>query len=169
MRSLGTPSSFAARRARIFPVRILGQVGQLKESDRDVLVERYVRGRSSGEIAKLLKVKTGTITRRLRRAEERFGKAVSELSGVQPINASAEEFKTFNGTEWPQERNTRRCELIDGEIEGALTADEQSELNQLKARCWRSAGPLHRCRLKPPASSMLGRQANALSAQETSG
>lgn len=121
------------RRVPISPVRILGQVGQLRESDRDVLVERYVRGRSSGEIAELLNVKIRTITRRLRKAEERLGKALAELPGVQPTSASTQEPETSNGTEWTQEKDARRCELIDGEIEGTLTADEQTELDQLQS------------------------------------
>lgn len=121
----------------VSPVKVLGQVGRLKEPDRVVLLEKYVRGRSANEIAELLKVKRRTITRRLRKAEERLGKALAELddvagktTGESSVSQSAS--TAGNGSEWTKEKDGRRCQLIDREIENTLTPDERTELNQLQ-------------------------------------
>ena len=48
-------------------------------------------------------------------------------------------------TQWSEEKNDRRCQLIDKEIEGTLSAFEQMELGQLQAEMLkhrRSVAPL---------------------------
>jgi hypothetical protein len=35
---------------------------------------------------------------------------------------------------WSEEKNRRRCELVDKEIDGTITSDEQSELDELQAQ-----------------------------------
>ena len=37
-------------------------------------------------------------------------------------------------TEWNDTKNRRRCELVDKEIDGTITSDEQSELDELQAQ-----------------------------------
>jgi hypothetical protein len=46
--------------------------------------------------------------------------------------------------DWTEAKNARRCELIDREIEGLLTADEASELTRLQQEMLR-----HRRRVAP--------------------
>lgn len=106
------------------PVKVLDQVGQLQERDQKVLLEKYVHRRSKAEIARQLKVAQQTVTRRLRQAEARLGQALEESSEAADDSGT--------GSEWTREKDARRCELIDREIDGTLTVEEQSELNQLQ-------------------------------------
>jgi hypothetical protein len=61
--------------------------------------------------------------------------AIVELNGqavarLVPIVAAREDSATDNG--WTKEKSTRRCFLIDREIEGTLTSEEARELTVLQ-------------------------------------
>jgi hypothetical protein len=61
--------------------------------------------------------------------------AVVEINGrafarVLPVGGPDEE--PPGDDDWTEEKNERRCALIDKEIAGTLTAEEASELNQLQ-------------------------------------
>lgn len=62
--------------------------------------------------------------------------SVVELNGkpvarITPIDAAAAE-KCGDGTEWNDLKSTRRCELVDRDIEGTLLPDEAAELAVLQ-------------------------------------
>jgi hypothetical protein len=56
------------------------------------------------------------------------GKAVARIT---PLNAATAD-EGQGGTAWNDQRNARRCELVDREIEGTLLADEAGELAVLQ-------------------------------------
>jgi hypothetical protein len=109
------------------PIEVLDQVGQLRVADQQVLIEKYVRRRSASEIAQRLKVQSQTIKVRLKKAEERLSQALADLPAHDDIAT-----QTQRATEWTNDKDARRCDLIDREIDGALTIGEQSELDQLQ-------------------------------------
>ncbi len=53
----------------------------------------------------------------------------ASLHGAQHLEGS----KSFEETEWTDEKNRRRCELVDMEIEGTLSAEERIELDNLQS------------------------------------
>lgn len=56
------------------------------------------------------------------------GKAVARIT---PLNAATAD-EGPDGTAWNDQKNARRCELVDREIEGTLLADEAAELAVLQ-------------------------------------
>jgi regulator of protease activity HflC (stomatin/prohibitin superfamily) len=53
------------------------------------------------------------------------------VARITPVNALAAE-KCRDGSAWNDLKNSRRCELVDREIEGTLLPDEAAELAVLQ-------------------------------------
>jgi hypothetical protein len=93
---------------------------------------------------------------------EHNGKAVAcVIPAPRPIRGEA------TAVEWTEQKNTRRCELIDREIDGVLTPEEVVELRQLqdemlryqnKVAPWpiQAARQLHQELLKKAATAQDG-------------
>jgi hypothetical protein len=54
------------------------------------------------------------------------------LEQVHPSHLPGAQRVTTNGRKWSEEKNRRRCELIDKEIEGTITAEDSIELEALQ-------------------------------------
>lgn len=55
---------------------------------------------------------------------------VSSENWMSSVNAES----FTRGTEWTDEKNHRRCELVDKEIDGTISLDQQIELENLQAK-----------------------------------
>jgi len=69
---------------------------------------------------------------------------------VRPLLESAEPANGDAAVEWNEEKNARRCDLIDRDYAGGLSADEEAELATLQDEMYR-----HRAQVAPLPLEML--------------
>jgi len=65
------------------------------------------------------------------------GGSIVELGGKQVLRVFPADQNGTDGVQWSDARNDRRCELIDKEIDGKITTEEQRELEELQKQMLR--------------------------------
>ncbi len=145
----GTSKSSVKKNVREIRVRSHGvQFRGLVDFDRHrvLCTSLLVEGKSPVSVAKALQIRKEEVFPLLRDA---FKKGVLQLSShsessVLPDRNSTASTKT-KSLAWTEAKDNRRCQLIDRELSGALTPNEQSELSQLQQEMLnyrRSVAPL---------------------------
>jgi len=121
---------------------VLESLSGLQKQDRDVLVRRYIKKETTKDLAKSLGLKPDDAETRIHKATDLLQKEV--VSRTQKVSA-LKRFTSHKNSGWTEELDDRRCELIDREISGEITPQEQLELNELQEQMLayrRSVAPL---------------------------
>jgi hypothetical protein len=121
---------------------VLESLSGLQKQDREVLVRRYGKKETTKDLAKSLGLAPNDAAIRIHKATDLLQKEV--VRRTQKI-AALKKFSSHSTSSWTEEKDDRRCELIDREISGEITQQEQNELNELQEQMLayrRSVAPL---------------------------
>jgi hypothetical protein len=108
---------------------VLSSLTGLGKDDQDVLLRWYRVQRSTKDLAKDLGVKQTLAVRKVRKAEINLQRAVARKTKA---TGTAKKNHLGGKSEWTEAKDERRCGLIDREIAGVLSAEEQVELVELQ-------------------------------------
>lgn len=108
---------------------------------------RELAGLSQGQVARILKMHRPTISEieagnrgvsaeEIARFADAYAVSIEWLFGRESANANprngSNSHEAADAGEWTEEKNARRCELIDRKIQERITADEAEELDRLQ-------------------------------------